>query len=215
MDTKKINITDLENIRTRVQKENEKLGTVIKEKVLVCMGGGCLASGSQKIKERFEKSIESAGLDKSVKVVGTGCMGPCSSGPVVLMMKDKSFYQSVSVTDVDEIVEQHIKNHKIVDRLLYREDAESKPIPVLTDISFFKRQTKIVLRNCGIIDPLSIDDYIGQNGYFGLVKVLNGYTKESLIKEIEISGLRGRGGAGFLTWKKWHLAMINKSDKKY
>lgn len=210
-----LSIGDLEMIRTKSQQENEKLGNVIKEKVLVCMGGGCLASGSQKIKECFESSLQTAGLHKSVTVVGTGCMGPCSNGPVVILANDKTFYQNVAVADVSEIIEQHIKNHKVVDRLLYREDADSKPIPVITDIDFFKRQTKVVLRNCGIIDPLSINDYIGQNGYFALAKALSGMSKENLIHEIEKSGLRGRGGAGFLTWKKWNLAAIVQSDKKY
>lgn len=215
MDTKLLNVTDLERLRTKSQKENEKLGTVIKEKVLVCMGGGCLASGSQKIKECFEQSIQANGLQKSVAVVGTGCMGPCSNGPVVVLANDKVFYQNVTTADVDEIIEHHIKNHKIVDRLLYREDADSKPIPVITDIEFFKRQTKVVLRNCGIINPLSIDDYIGQNGYFALAKVLSGMSREQVISEIEQSGLRGRGGAGFPTGRKWNLASKVPSDKKY
>jgi NADH-quinone oxidoreductase subunit F len=208
-------ISDLEKIREHSLKEKDKLGTLLKEKVLVCMGGGCLASGSQKIKECFANTIHQAGLEKAVTVVGTGCLGPCSHGPVVVMARDKVFYQNVTVDDVEDIVNEHIKNNKIVDRLAFREDNESKPIPVLTDISFFKRQTKIVLRNCGEIDPLSIDDYIGQDGYFALAKVLSGLKQDEVLKEMEKSGLRGRGGAGFPTWMKWSMASKNPSDKKY
>jgi len=208
-------ITDLEKIRDKIQKEAGKLGTVVKEKILVCMGGGCLASGSQKIKEGFNDAIQRANLSKTVSVIGTGCLGPCSHGPVVVMARDKVFYQNVSVDDVDEIVEKHIRNNKIVEHLAFREDSESKPIPILTDIGFFKRQTKIVLRNCGEIDPLSIEDYIGNNGYFALAKVLSGMSGEDVIKEMEKSGLRGRGGAGFPTWMKWTMAAKNPSDKKY
>jgi len=208
-----LNISELEKIKAKVT--NEKSGTLQKEKVLVCMGGGCLASGSQKIKERFESAIQGTKLDKSVTIVGTGCLGPCAHGPVVVMERDKVFYQNVTADDVDEIVEQHIKNNKIIERLAFREDSDSKPIPVLTDISFFKRQTKIVLRNCGEIDPLNIDDYIGKNGYFSLAKVLTGMKSEEVVKEMEKSGLRGRGGAGFPTWMKWSMASKSKSDKKY
>jgi NADH-quinone oxidoreductase subunit F len=206
---------DLDKHRDSIQKEKGKLGTTLNEKVLICMGGGCLASGSQKIKDKFEAAIKATGLEKSVCVVGTGCLGPCAHGPVVVMGRDKVFYQNVAVDDVEEIVEQHIKNHTIVERLVFREDTESKPIPVLTDISFFKRQTKIVLRNCGEIDPLSIDDYIANNGYTALAKALQTMQPADVIKEIEKSGLRGRGGAGFPTAMKWAMAARNFSNKKY
>lgn len=215
MPAKLQSISDLEDIRARYQKENENVGTVIREKVLICMGGGCLASGSQKIKDCFESTLQSAGLHKSVKVIGTGCMGPCSNGPVVIMANDKTFYQNVTVADVKDIVEQHIKNHKVVDRLLYREDADSQPIPVMTDIGFFKRQTKVVLRNCGLIDPMSIEDYIGRDGYFALAKALTSMSRDNVLNEVEKSGLRGRGGAGFHTSRKWKLAANISSDKKY
>ncbi|HEY4788086.1 MAG TPA: NAD(P)H-dependent oxidoreductase subunit E, partial [Bacteroidales bacterium] len=208
-------IPSLEKIRETSRKEKARLGNVLKDKILVCMGGGCLASGSQKIKENFVLALQKVGLDKAVSVVGTGCLGPCAHGPVVVMARDKIFYQNVTVDDVEDIINEHVKNNKIVDRLAFREDSESKPIPVLTDINFFKRQTKIVLRNCGEIDPLSIDDYIGQDGYFALAKMLSGMKPEDIIKELEKSGLRGRGGAGFPTWMKWSMASKNPSNKKY
>ena len=208
-------ISELEAMRDSKMKEKEKVGTVLKEKILVCMGGGCLASGSLKLKNRFVELIRQEGLEKAVAVVGTGCLGPCSHGPVVVMAHDKVFYQNVSMEDVDDIVNQHIKNNKIIDRLVFREDAESKPIPVITDINFFKRQTKIVLRNCGEIDPLSIEDYIGNDGYMGLAKALTSMQPPDVLKEIEKSGLRGRGGAGFPTAIKWSLASKNNAEKKY
>jgi NADH-quinone oxidoreductase subunit F len=207
--------SDLEQIKERIQKEKGKTKENKKEKVLVCMGGGCLASGSQKILDRFNEAIHASGLDKSVVTVGTGCLGPCSHGPVVVMERDKVFYQNVTSDDVDDIINLHVKENKIVERLTFREDTESKPIPVLTDIAFFKRQTKIVLRNCGEINPLSIEDYIGNYGYFALSKVLLQMKPGDVIKEMEKSGLRGRGGAGFPTWMKWNLASKNNSDKKY
>ena len=206
-------LSDLEKIKAGITKEIST--TQQKEKILVCMGGGCLASGSQKIKERFESALKTANLDKSVTVVGTGCLGPCAHGPVVVMERDKVFYQNIIVEDVEEIVQQHIKNNQIVERLVFREDSDSKPIPILTDIGFFKRQTKIVLRNCGAIDPLSIDEYIGRDGYFSLAKALTKMKPEDVIKEMEKSGLRGRGGAGFPTSMKWSMASKNPSEKKY
>jgi NADH-quinone oxidoreductase subunit F len=206
-------IASLEQIRLNIKKK--QADPQQKEKILVCMGGGCLASGSQKIKDRFDLVLQTADLDKTVTVVGTGCLGPCSHGPVVVMERDKVFYQNISVDDVEEIVDQHIKNNKIVERLVFCEDIDSKPIPILTDIGFFKRQTKIVLRNCGQIDPLSIDEYIGHDGYFSLAKALIEMTPESVVKEMVKSGLRGRGGAGFPTSMKWAMAAKNPSEKKY
>lgn len=206
---------DLEHIRQIIRKEKEKVGTVLKEKILVCMGGGCLASGANAIKEKLETSLAHYGLEKTVSVVGTGCLGPCSHGPVLLMSRDKVLYQNVTPDDVEEIVHSHVKNNKLVERLAFRENSESKPIPALTDINFFKRQTKVVLRNCGEIDPLSIFEYIGNSGYMGLAKAITQMSPEEVIKEVERSGLRGRGGAGFPTWMKWNMAQRNPSSKKY
>ncbi|MEI8271938.1 MAG: NADH-quinone oxidoreductase subunit NuoF [Paludibacter sp.] len=203
-------VADLTALKEKVSKTRNS-----KEKILVCMGGGCIASGSAKIKARFEEELKIKGLDDKISVIGTGCLGPCSHGPAVLMGRDKIFYQKVTASDIAEIVESHVVNEKYVERLTFREGQGSVPIPVLTDISFFKRQTKIVLRNCGEINPLSIEEYIGNEGYTGFVKALEEMTPVSVIKEMEKSGLRGRGGAGFPTWIKWSIANKNKSDKKY
>jgi NADH-quinone oxidoreductase subunit F len=206
---------DLDKLRDSLQSDKGNQGIALKEKVLICMGGGCLASGSKKIKDKFEATIKEKGLEQSVTLVGTGCLGPCSHGPVIVMGRDKVFYQNVVTDDVEEIVSHHIQGNKIVERLAFKEDIDSKPIPVLTDISFFKRQTKIVLRNCGEIDPLSINDYIRNKGYAALAKALHSMQPADVLKEMEKSGLRGRGGAGFPTSMKWAMAAKNPSDKKY
>jgi len=186
-----------------------------KEKILVCMGGGCIASGSGKIKEQFTAQLKASGLEDKVAVVGTGCLGPCSHGPVVVMGRDKVFYQKVTCDDVTEIVQNHVLNNKIVERLTFKEGVNGTPVPVLTDLTFFKRQTKIVLRNCGEIDPFSIEEYIGKDGYFALARVLTEKSPADVIIEMKTSGLRGRGGAGFPTWIKWSLAQKSQSEKKY
>ena len=203
-------VNDLKALKETVGTTNSS-----KEKILVCMGGGCIASGSGKIKEQFTTQLKASGLENKVTVVGTGCLGPCSHGPVVVMGRDKVFYQKVTSDDVSEIVQNHLINNKIVERLTFKEGLNGTPVPVLTDLTFFKRQTKIVLRNCGEIDPFSIEEYIGNNGYFALAKVLSENSPTDVIEEMKTSGLRGRGGAGFPTWIKWSLAQKNKSEKKY
>lgn len=187
----------------------------IREKILVCTGGGCIAGGSLEIKKRFEQELVSKNLDKTVKVIGTGCLGPCSKGPVVIMAKDRVFYQDVKPDDVPTIILSHIVEGKTVEKLVYKDDSDNKPIPLEKDIRFFNRQTKVVLRNCGSIDPYSIEDYIGVGGYQAMAKALTQMSAEDVISEMEKSGLRGRGGAGFPTFMKWKLAKNNQSDQKY
>jgi (2Fe-2S) ferredoxin len=133
---------ELENIYNQARKEKEKLGTVLKEKVMVCMGGGCLASGSQALKDSLTETVRKSGLEKTVAVVGTGCLGPCSLGPVILMSRDKVLYENVRVDDVEEIVQSHIKHNKTVERLVFREDTESKPIPVLRKSVFLNARRR-------------------------------------------------------------------------
>ena len=206
---------DLDAVKDKVIKENNRLGKDISEKVLVCTGGGCIAGGSLKIKERFEKELKEKGLDKTVAVVGTGCLGPCSMGPVVIMAKDRVFYQNLKTDDVTTIIGSNIEQGKIVEELVYKDESDNKPIPLVNDIHFFNRQTKVVLKNCGKIDPTSLEDYIGADGYKALAKVLAKMTPEDVITEMEKSGLRGRGGAGFPTYLKWRLARQSKSEQKY
>ncbi len=187
----------------------------IREKILVCTGGGCIACGSLELKERFEKELKEKKLDKTVKVIGTGCLGPCSKGPVVIMAKDRVFYESLKTEDVPEIVLNHIVESKVVERLTFKDENTNKPVPLEKDINFFKRQTKVVLRNCGNIDPYSIEDYLGSDGYQALTRVITKNAPEDVISEMEKSGLRGRGGAGFPTFLKWKFAKDNKAEQKY
>ncbi|HPP40643.1 MAG TPA: NADH-quinone oxidoreductase subunit NuoF, partial [Candidatus Kapabacteria bacterium] len=150
-----------------------------------------------------------------VLLVETGCLGPCSRGPVIVTAKDKIFYQGVSPDDAKDIVEKHLIKGEILEHLCWKDEATDKPIPVITDIDFFRRQVKIVLRNCGEINPLSIEEYIGKDGYLALAKVVTEHSPEYVINEMKKSGLRGRGGAGFPTWLKWSFAQNSKSDVKY
>ncbi len=204
---------DLKVFRNKILKEKDK--EEIREKILVCTGGGCIASGSLKIRDEFIKKLKEKNLDKSVKVVGTGCLGPCSKGPVIIIASNRTYYQELSVDDVDEIIESHIIKGEILYRLAFKEESDSKPIPLEKDIKFFQKQTKIVLRNCGSIDPTSIEDYISAGGYDALTKALSVFKPEDVVNEVQKSGLRGRGGAGFPTYLKWKLAAKNEADQKY
>ncbi len=185
------------------------------DKILLCAGGGCMASGAMQVKESMVKALNSAGLADKYTVLETGCLGPCCGGPVIVIGKDKTFYQKVGSLDCTEIVTSHLLNGKVVDRLTWKEHESEKPVPVMSDIEFFKRQTKIVLRNCGEIDPEKIEDYIGRDGYEALSSVLAGMTPAKVVEEMKKSGLRGRGGAGFPTGMKWDFAHKAKSDVKY
>ncbi len=208
---------DLTEVRDCLKKDKVTDKGVKIQKILVCAGGGCLASGSLKVKDALQRELEEHGLDNSVQIVETGCLGPCSAGPVVLMAKDRVFYQRVQPQDANEIVEKHVFGGKIVERLAWtqKQGMEEIPQPMQMDIDFFKRQTKIVLRNCGLINPTSIEDYISVDGFGGLSKVLETMSTDDVIEQMKISGLRGRGGAGFPTWLKWSFTKKTPSDVKY
>ena len=186
-----------------------------KDEIRICIGGGCIASGSLDVKTAFEQALKEKGLDKKITVIGTGCLGPCACGPVVMINKDNTFYQKVAPADAKEIVKTHLTDGKIVDRLVWKKHNTGKSVPVQTDIEFFKRQNKVVLKNCGQIDPTSIDAYIGVEGYQSLAKALTSLSPENVIEEMKKSGLRGRGGAGFPTWMKWSFARKSQGDAKY
>lgn len=216
IEAKKINnIHDLNVIRYAVRTEREALGKDIKEQIKVCVGGGCIASGSIKVKDALLEQVKINNLEKEIEVIETGCLGPCVCGPVVVMNKDKTFYQNVHPEDAEEIIHKHILGGEIIDRLTWQEVNKDKTVPVMDEINFFKKQTKIVLRNCGSINPNSIEDYIGNDGYQGLAKALLTMTPDDVISEMRDSGVRGRGGAGFPTWMKWSFAQKNQSDQKY
>jgi len=182
---------------------------------LVCTGGGCIASGSLEVSQAVRAELEKRDLAGEVDVVETGCLGPCVRGPVALVYPDGVFYQNVHVEDVPEIVEEHLLKGRVVERLVSHAPGTDKTQAEMTDIPFFNRQVKIVLRNCGIIDPLDIGEYIARDGYQALAKVVTEMTPEQVVEEVLASGLRGRGGAGFPTGMKWRFAQQQGSDVKY
>ncbi|MDK2836479.1 MAG: NADH-quinone oxidoreductase subunit [Thermosediminibacterales bacterium] len=183
--------------------------------VLVCGGAGCLSSGCKSVQEALISEIKKKGLEKEIKVVTTGCMGPCDLGPVMIIYPEGVFYQKVKVEDTKEIVESHLLKGEVVERLLYRMPGDAEPIPCSDDIDFFNKQKKIALRNSGLIDPMVIEEYISRDGYSALAKVLSEMSPEEVIQEVKASGLRGRGGAGFPTGLKWSFAAKAKGYPKY
>ena len=183
--------------------------------VLVCGGTGCTSSGTPKIMEYFNKEIEKAGLSKEVALVQTGCHGLCALGPIVVIYPEATFYSMVKPEDVPEIVNEHLLKGRIVSRLVYDETITEEGITSINETNFYKKQHRIALRNCGVINPECIDEYIATNGYEALGKVLTQYTPDQVIQTILDSGLRGRGGGGFPTGLKWKLAKGNDADQKY
>ena len=189
---------------------------MVRAHVLICGGTGCTSSGSNKIIDAFNANIAANGLEEEIKVVQTGCFGLCALGPVVIVHPDGTFYSRVEESDVAEIVSEHLLKGRIVDRLVYKDGAEDVQGNVaLSDTAFYKTQNRVVLRNCGVINPESIDEYIAMDGYAALGKVLTEMTPEDVIQEILDSGLRGRGGGGFPTGRKWALTAPNKAPQKY
>ena len=184
--------------------------------VLICGGTGCTSSNSEKIIEKMKEEIKARGLENEVNVVRTGCFGLCALGPIMIVYPEGAFYSMVKVEDVPEIVEEHLLKGRIVKRLLYQETVQKDDtIKSLNETAFYAKQRRIALRNCGVINPENIDEYIAQDGYAALGKVLTEMTPEQVIQVIKDSGLRGRGGAGFPTGVKWSLAAGNKADQKY
>ena len=185
--------------------------------VLVCGGTGCSSSGSATLIERFDEKLAEAGLDKEVKVVRTGCFGLCEAGPVVIIYPDGTFYSRVKPENVDEIVSEHLLKGRKVEHLVYTDHATKiqDADKALEDITFYKQQERIALRNCGVIDPENIDEYLAMDGYRALEKVLTSMSREEVIDEVLKSGLRGRGGAGFPTGMKWKFAYNSVNDQKF
>ncbi|MBQ2422609.1 MAG: NAD(P)H-dependent oxidoreductase subunit E, partial [Clostridia bacterium] len=188
-----------------------------RSQVLICGGTGCTSSNSQKIIDAMEVAIDKAGLNEEVKVVKTGCFGLCALGPIVIVYPEGCFYSRVEVEDVEEIVNEHLLKGRIVKRLIYNEtlDVENDTIKSLNETAFYKTQQRIALRNCGVINPENIDEYIANDGYAALGKVVTEMKPEEVIQTILDSGLRGRGGAGFPTGLKWKFAAGNAADQKY
>lgn len=183
--------------------------------VLVCGGTGCTSSGSQRIIDRLEKEISANGLSEEVGVVKTGCFGLCALGPIMIVYPEGTFYSMVQEDDIPEIVSEHLLKGRVVTRLLYDETTKADRIIPLNETNFYRKQHRVALRNCGVINPENIEEYIGTGGYEALGIVLTEKTPEDVIQILLDSGLRGRGGAGFPTGLKWKFAAQNDADQKY
>ena len=184
--------------------------------VLICGGTACTVSNSQAVYEKMVEEIKKAGLQDEIQVVKTGCFGMCKVGPNMVVYPDQVFYTMVQCEDVEEIVQEHLLKGRVVKRLLFDESLTDGNVKALKDTNFYKMQTRIALRNCGVIDPENIDEYIGRDGYEALGKVLTEMTPDEVIQTILDSGIRGRGGAGFPTGLKWKFASGNRGKvEKY
>lgn len=210
----------LEKIRKIRQEKQKELELRIKDKVgtkekhiLVCHGTGCTSSKSPQIIESFKKTIKENKIE-NVRVIQTGCFGLCAKGPIVIIRPENTFYAGVTPNDCEEIIKLHIMEGKKVERLLCK-DIDGTIVEKLDDLNFYKKQKRIALQNCGRIDPENIEEYIAFDGYKALEKVLLEMSQQEVIETIEQSGLRGRGGAGFSTGKKWKLTSQVEEKQKY
>lgn len=186
-----------------------------KQKILVCAGTGCASSGAHKLIDALKIELKQQGLEETVSIVGTGCQGFCEKGPTLVIEPQQVLYCSVTADDVPEIVAQDIMKGERVERLLLKDQETQKPLSTMSEVPFFAKQHRIVLQNCGIIDPQKIEEYTEREGYLGLQKVLKEMTPEETLEEVKKSGLRGRGGAGFPAGLKWGFCRATPSDKKY
>lgn len=205
----------IDELKPNLSLRNNTIDENSKKELLVCGDTGCRAANSMPIIDSLKAEIKNAGLEDIVSVSLTGCFGFCAQGPIVKVHPDNVFYVKVSADDAKEIVQEHLVKGNIVDRLLYLEASENKKVHASEDISFYKQQMRIALHNCGYINPEKVEDYIANDGYLTLGKCITELTPEQVIEEVKISGLRGRGGAGFPTGIKWEATRKSISDQKY
>lgn len=187
----------------------------VRAHVLICAGTGCTSSGAKQVEAAFQDHLAKKGLEKEVRIVETGCHGFCEMGPLVIIYPEGVFYVRVQEDDVADIVETHLLKGRIVERLLYKEPLTHEKIPSYNEIGFYKKQQRVVLANCGHINPEVIEEYIAEGGYEALARALTEMTPEQVVADVKKSGLRGRGGGGFPTGMKWDFTRNAKGDKKY
>ena len=202
---------DLDKIKKNFIKNSSKFKYIVN----VCGGAGCISSGCKDVKNKLEECIKKIDMGDKVKINETGCIGPCFLGPTLLVYPHGIFYTKIKPDDIETIVANHILSDKIVEKFCYYDEKKGIHIPKIEDIDFFKFQKKIVLSNCGLINHSSIDEYISKDGYLAIAKALTEMSPETVIDEVKKSGLRGRGGGGFLTGVKWELGRKSESDQKY
>ena len=178
----------------------------------LCLGASCIASGALKVKAALEHELAEQQMGQRVSIIGTGCLGPCSGGPALMI--DNTFYERLRPQDAKDLVTEHLGRGRVVERLTHKRP-DGRAVANAADMDFFKRQKKILLRHCGTIDPEQIEDYIGCDGYQALAKVLTQGSADEVIETLHTSGLRGRGGAGFPTWRKWKFTREAPGDKKF
>jgi len=190
---------------------------MIRTHVLICGGTGCTSGGSMTIADKLQDELVRLGLDQEVQIIRTGCFGLCARGPIMIVYPEGTYYSRVQVSDVTEIAEEHLLKGRVVERLVHKDEEGQKleDVPPLGETNFYKTQLRVALRNCGVINPENIDEYIAMDGYSALGKVLTENTPQEVIDIIKASGLRGRGGAGFPTGMKWQFASNNVADQKY
>ncbi len=217
-----ITIEELKAVKERAEKEvalrtHGGASSKYEKHVLVCGGTGCTSSGSVKVIEALQQQLEVQGLTEKVQIVKTGCFGLCAKGPIMIVYPEGSFYSMVNVDEIPRIVEEHLKNGNPVREFLYEETIQGDEVKALDDTAFYKKQHRVALRNCGVINPECIDEYIGRGGYGALAKALTSMSRDEVVQTILDSGLRGRGGGGFPTGLKWRLAknLVPDADIKY
>lgn len=205
-----------QDLKTIIYAEKAKVANYkYKHKICVCCGAGCISSGSEEVMKKLQEEIKTRGLDNDVEIIPTGCMGPCNQGPLLKHLPDNTIYQKVDCSNIRTIVQRQLIEHKPIEDLLLFADSREKPFLNADEDPFFKKQHKIALKNCGLLNPEKIEDYLVHDGYGALDKALFEMSPEDVIAEIKQSRMRGRGGAGYPTGLKWETVYKHVNDQKY